>query len=211
MGEVDVRNLIAAVQDRAASDDPLALLEAALMVAAEASTAADDLIEHFVRAARAANVSWTLIGERLGVSKQAARQKYARRLEVSDPIGDAAEHMIMAPRLSACLQAAQAAADADDSVPGTQHLLLGLLHVGVAANILDRLDVTRDKVREAGTRLFEPATIVDGDGEERRVVGDRLPSPGRSRCRRRQGEEGDGGMDPARPAQAPENRPFQSP
>lgn len=132
MGEVNVRELVAAVQERAASDDPLVLLETALVVAGEATTAADDLIEHFVGAARAANISWTLIEERLGVSKQAARQKFAHRLEVSDVIGDAADTMVMAPRLSACLQAAQAAADADadDSVPGTQHLLLGLLHVG---------------------------------------------------------------------------------
>lgn len=172
MGEVNVRALTEAVQERAAGNDPLVLLETAIAVAGETSGAADDVIEHYVGAARAANVSWTLIGERLGVSKQAARQKFAHRLEVSDVIGDAAGAMVMAPRMSACLQAAQAAADADDSVPGTQHLLLGLLHTGAAANILDRLGVTRDRVREASTRLFEPAMIVGGDGEERRVVGD---------------------------------------
>jgi ATP-dependent Clp protease ATP-binding subunit ClpA len=172
MDEMGVRVLVDAVQERASSDDPLVLLETAIVVAGEASGAVDDVIEHFVGAARAANVSWTLIGERLGVSKQAARQKFAHRLEVSDLIGDAAEVMVMAPRLSACLQAAQAAADADDSVPGTQHLLLGLLHTGGAATILDRLGVTRDKVREAGARLFEPAVIADGEGQERRVVGD---------------------------------------
>ena len=171
MGEVNVRALVEAVHERASSDDPLVLLENAIAVATETSGAADDLIEHYVGAARAANVSWTLIGQRLGVSKQAARQKFAHRLEVSDVIGAAADAMVMAPRLSACLQAAQTAADADDSVPGTQHLLLGLLHVGAAANILDRLGVTRDKVREANTRLFEPAMIAD-DGQERRVVGD---------------------------------------
>jgi ATP-dependent Clp protease ATP-binding subunit ClpA len=172
MDEVSVRALVDAVHERASSDDPLVLLETAITVAGKTSSAADELIEHYVGAARAAKVSWTLIGERLGVSKQAARQKFAHRLEVSDVIGDAADTMVMAPRLSACLQAAQAAADADDSVPGTQHLLLGLLHAGAAANILDSLGVTRDKVREASTRLFEPAMIVDGDGEERRVVGD---------------------------------------
>jgi len=172
MDEVNARALIDVVQERASSDDPLVVLETAILVAGETSGAADDLIEHYVGAARAANVSWTLIGERLGVSKQAARQKFAHRLEVSDVVGDAADAMVMAPRLSACLQAAQAAADADDSVPGTQHLLLGLLHVGGAANILDRLGVTRDKVREANTRLFEPAMIADNDGHERRVVGD---------------------------------------
>ncbi|WP_219501288.1 ClpX C4-type zinc finger protein [Nonomuraea ceibae] len=172
MAEVNLRELITAVQERADGDDPLALLQAAVTVAGETAALADDLIEHFVGAARAANVSWTLIGERLGVSKQAARQKFAHRLEVSDLLGEAAEHIMMGPRLSACLQAAQAAADADDSVPGTQHLLLGLLHVGVAANILDQLGVTREKVREANARLFEPTMILGEDGHERRVVGD---------------------------------------
>ncbi|MGH3122185.1 MAG: Clp protease N-terminal domain-containing protein, partial [Streptosporangiaceae bacterium] len=172
MAEVNLRALVEAVQERASNGDPLGLLESAIVVAGEASGAADDLIEHYVGAARAANMSWTLIGERLGVSKQAARQKFAGRLEVSDVVGDAAEAMVMAPRLSACLQAARAAADADDSVPGTQHLLLGLLHAGAAANILDRLGVTRDKVRGASVRLFEPAMITGGDGEARRIVGD---------------------------------------
>lgn len=167
-----MRALVEIVQERAPGDDPLVLLEAAIVLAGEVSGAADDMIEHYVGAARAANVSWTLIGERLGVSKQAARQKFAHRLEVSDVIGDAAETMVMAPRLSACLQAAQAAADADDSVPGTQHLLLGLLHAGGAASVLDRLGVTRDKVRAANARLFEPAMIAGEDGHERRVVGD---------------------------------------
>jgi hypothetical protein len=172
MSEVDARDLIAAVQQRAPGDDPLVLLETAIRVAGEVSDAADEVIEHYVGAARAAAVSWTLIGEGLGVSKQAARQRFAHRLEVSDIIGEDAGAMVMAPRLSACLQAAQAAADADASVPGTQHLLLGLLHTGGAASVLDRLGVTRDKVREASTRLLEPATITGGDGEERRVVGD---------------------------------------
>lgn len=169
---MNARALVEIVQERAASDDPLVLLETAIAVAAEASGAADDLIEHYVGAARAANVSWTLIGERLGVSKQAARQRFAHRLEVSDVIGDAAEAMVMAPRLSGCLQAARAAADADDSVPGTQHLLLGLLHAGGAAGVLDRLGVTHEKVRAASARLFEPAMIADENGHERRVVGD---------------------------------------
>jgi ATP-dependent Clp protease ATP-binding subunit ClpA len=164
--------LIETVPERADSSDPLVLLETAVTVAADAGEAADALVEHYVGAARAAGLSWTLIGDRLGVSKQAARQKFAHRLQVSDLAGEAAEAMVMAPRLSACLQAAQAAADADDSVPGTQHLLLGLLHVGFSASVLDRLGVTREKIRDANTQLFEPAVIAAGDGKERRVVGD---------------------------------------
>ena len=109
------------------------------------------------------------------MSKQAARQKFAHRLEVSDLIGDAAESIVMVPRLSACLEAAQAAAAADDSVTSTHHLLLGLLHAGGAANIPDRLGVTREKVREASTRLFEPVSITGADGRKRRAVGDGEP------------------------------------
>jgi ATPases with chaperone activity, ATP-binding subunit len=172
MNEVTVRELIDAVQQRDGNDEPLTLLETAIAVARETNAAADAVIEHYIGAARAANVSWTLIGEKLGVSKQAARQKFAHRLDVSDPIGEAADTMAMAPRLSACLQAAQAAADTDNSVPGTQHLLLGLLHTGGAARTLDRVGVTRDKVAEASSRLFEAAVIADESGQERRVVGD---------------------------------------
>jgi CO/xanthine dehydrogenase Mo-binding subunit len=46
------------------------------------------------------------------------------------------------------------------------------LHAGGAASVLDRLGVTRDKVRAANARLFEPAMIAGEDGQERRVAGD---------------------------------------
>lgn len=172
MGDVSVQALVEAVRERAPGDDPLALLETAIAVAEETSGAVEELLEQYVGAARAANVSWTLIGDRFGVSKQGARQKFARRLEAGGGTGGAGAAMPMSPRLSACLQAAQAAADADGSVSGTQHLLLGLLHAGTAASVLDRLGVTRDKVREASARLFEPAVIAGDDGQERHVAGD---------------------------------------
>jgi ATP-dependent Clp protease ATP-binding subunit ClpA len=112
-----------------------------------------------------------VIGQRLGISKQAARQKFADRIgPVAAPI-DAGKATI-APRLAACLQAAQAAADADESVPGTQHLLLGLLHAGIAAGVLDRARVTREKIIQSSARLFEPIVITADDETERRVVGD---------------------------------------
>jgi hypothetical protein len=171
------------VRERTPGDDPLTLLQTAILVAGETSSAADDLIEHYVGAARAAGgVVDDDRGAARGV-KQAARQRFAH-LEVSDVIGDTVGAVVVTPRLSACLQAAQAAADADESVPGTQHLLLGLLHAGGAATVLDRLGVTRDKVREASTRLFEPAIIAGGEGAERRVVGDGEAGPARSAAAR---------------------------
>jgi ATP-dependent Clp protease ATP-binding subunit ClpA len=164
---LDPPAVIATIQQRAPAQDPLVLLDTAVAVAAELGESAEAAVDHYVAAARATGLSWTAIGERLGVSKQAARQKFSSRLGISGTA--VAERAPLAPRLISCLEAAQAAADAEDSVPGTQHLLLGLLHVGVAANVLDRLGVTRDKVRDASGRLFE-STGSDESGP--RIVGD---------------------------------------
>jgi ATP-dependent Clp protease ATP-binding subunit ClpA len=172
MDATDPRALIELVQERADSTDPLLLLQIAVTVAGEAGEAADGLVEHYVAAARSSALSWTAIGERLGVSKQAARQRFAHRLEASDLNGESGPALAIAPRLTACLQAAQAAADAEDSVPGTQHLLLGLLHAGYAATVLDRLGVTRDKVRDTAARLFEPALVTGTEGDQQQVAGD---------------------------------------
>jgi hypothetical protein len=164
----DAQTLIDAVSARAVDQAPLTLLQGAIDHAAQAGGAVDAMVDHYVGRARAAGLSWTDIGERLGVSKQAARQRFSPRLDVSG--GPASGPVALAPRLVACLAAAQTAAAADDSVASTQHLLLGLLHVGAAANVLDRLGVTRDAVRQASRRLFEPtggngAPRVVGDGE----------------------------------------------
>ncbi|MGP4025808.1 Clp protease N-terminal domain-containing protein [Actinomadura sp. 3N407] len=168
---LDVRGLIETTRARATTDDPLVLLESAVGVAAAAGEAADALLEHFVAAARSAGSSWTAIGERLGVSKQAARQRFADRIgPVPGPLETGTASI--APRLAACLEAARTAADTDDSVPGTQHLLLGLLHAGIAASVLDKAGVTREKIRRSSARLFEPTVLPGDDGEERRVVGD---------------------------------------
>jgi ATP-dependent Clp protease ATP-binding subunit ClpA len=168
--DVTTRALIDAVSAQAGSGDPLVLLETAITVAAETGATADAMVEHYVAAARAAELSWTVIGDRLGVTRQAARQRFAHRVDSGASIS--AERSAVAPRLAACLEAAQSAADADDSVPGTQHLLLGLLHAGVAAGVLDKAGVTREKIRAAAARLFEPALVTDDAGRSRRVVGD---------------------------------------
>src|SRR5262249_60369728 len=69
-------DLIESVHRGTDSDEPLALLDTAVAVAAAAGEAADGMVDHFVGAARAAGLSWTAIGERLGGSKQAARQRF---------------------------------------------------------------------------------------------------------------------------------------
>jgi ATP-dependent Clp protease ATP-binding subunit ClpA len=164
--EISTRQLIEVVGDRAPSQDPLVLLDTAVEVAGQVGGMADAMVDHYVGAARAAGLSWTVIGDRLGVSKQAARQRFSTRLEAGMAV--VGELPALAPRLEACIEVARAAAEAEGSVAGTQHLLLGLLQVGVAANVLDRLGVSRDAVKEASGRLLAGRDAGAGD----RVIGD---------------------------------------
>jgi hypothetical protein len=133
-----------------APEGPLDRVEAALAVSQELASGADELIGQFVAEARQAGCSWTEIGQRIGVSKQAARQRFALR-----PPAVRAGGLERKPRLLACLEAAgrEAAADGAAEV-GTQHQLIGLFHEGVAAAILERLGVRADGVRAAAGELF---------------------------------------------------------
>ncbi|WP_435212800.1 hypothetical protein [Streptomyces sp. bgisy034] len=81
-----MEQLIAAAHARVGTDDELALLDAVIAVTQDLSGQADEAVDQVVRQVRAAGHSWTVIGERLGVSRQAARQKYADRVgRLTDP------------------------------------------------------------------------------------------------------------------------------
>ncbi|MCC5578520.1 MULTISPECIES: ClpX C4-type zinc finger protein [Microtetraspora] len=56
--------------------DPLETLAAAITLSAELSRDTDALLDLAVREAREAGASWTVIGERFGFSKQAARKRF---------------------------------------------------------------------------------------------------------------------------------------
>src|SRR6266508_4793019 len=145
--------VVAQVHDRAASGEPAALLDAAATVSAEHAADADRLLDHFVAHARGTGMSWTDIGARLGVSKQAARQRFA----APAPLGALPFAARPAPRLQTCLDRARYVAQADGAVEvGTQHLLAGLLAEGVAAAILERLGVHAAAIRAVSHRLFGP-------------------------------------------------------
>jgi hypothetical protein len=142
-------DLIAQVHRQAASDDPLAQLETAVAVSVVVSSQADHLLDRFVQQARRAGHSWTDIGQRLGVSKQAARQRFADRTETL-PL-----RAQLRPGPRACLAQAEQEAHTDGSTEiGTHHLLAGLLTEGVTAAILERQGVTADAIRNASNHLF---------------------------------------------------------
>src|SRR5260370_7392616 len=76
MAAISVAKPVDAVRQQAPGT-PLDRVEAALMVSEELASCADELIGQFVEEARRAGCSWTEIGQRIGVSKQAARQRFA--------------------------------------------------------------------------------------------------------------------------------------
>ncbi len=142
-----------------APDAPLDRVEAALMVSEELASCADELIGRFVEEARRAGCSWTEIGQRIGVSKQAARERFG------DPRRRAPQ--TWSCRLSApaggCLEAARREAAADGAAEvGTHHQLIGLFHEGVAAAVLEQLGVRADALRAAARELFPGAGDLPG-------------------------------------------------
>lgn len=123
---------------------------AALAVGEELTSGADELIGYFVAEARRGGCSWTQIGERIGVSKQAARQRFAQL----PPLASTGRPQCQ-PRLLACLEAAGREAGADGAAEiGTHHQLIGLFHEGVAGAVLEKLGVRADAVRTAARELF---------------------------------------------------------
>jgi hypothetical protein len=147
---VALSDLVDEVQARTVGLDELGRVDAALRVGRELEGAADLVVDHFVGRARAVDHSWTAIAEVMGVSKQAARARFAHRVERVSWGG-----MSVAPRLAACLDraVAEAKADGSDEV-GTHHLLVGLMEEGVAAAVLERLGVDATAMRQAVNRLF---------------------------------------------------------
>jgi ATP-dependent Clp protease ATP-binding subunit ClpA len=151
--EAHLAELIADVRERADNQDALTLLDAAITVSQTWEATTDAMVDHFVANARTAGHSWTVIGTRLGVSKQAARQRFTDRVDrAATPSLGQVPH---SPRLAAALAAATDAARIDGRPEvRTEHLLAGLMNDGIGAAALEKLGVSVEKIREAGHRLF---------------------------------------------------------
>jgi hypothetical protein len=143
--------LVAVVEARIPGGTPLERLTAAVSLADELNGLGDELMDHFVATAREAGCSWSEIGGKLGVSKQAAQKRF-----VAPPRG-AGPFERFSPRARRVLDAAQQEAlQLRHGYLGTEHLLLGLLAVsdGPAAEILHRLEVSAEAVRGGVERII---------------------------------------------------------
>lgn len=133
-------DLAVLVEQRAGSNAPLERLEAAVTVVDELRGVGEEVLDRFVAEARAANCSWSEIGAALGVSKQAAQQRFP----AGGPLTSWPEGVTEAVR-AAMVSAQDESRDLGHNYVGNEHLLLGLLAQtdGMAADVLAGLGVTR--------------------------------------------------------------------
>jgi len=77
---VDLQDLITTIER--SEREPLQYVTDAMIVAERIADMGDQLVDHFVSQAREAGASWAEIGVSLGVSKQAAQQRFTREQRV---------------------------------------------------------------------------------------------------------------------------------
>ena len=154
--------LIAHVRNQHPDGDVLGQLSDAVRVSEWVEELADHLIGHFVDQARRAGASWTDIGRSLGVSKQAAQQRFVPRTGDEPSSLDAGVFGRFTPRARSALLVAQDEARrlGHDQV-GTGHVLLGLLSEpqGLAAKAIEALGAGVSATREAVESGLGPAAI----------------------------------------------------
>ena len=133
-------------------DAPLDYVAEALTVSSQLTEQADDLLGHFVNRARRAGHSWTEIGSRMGVSKQAVRKRFIPRWDGSDPI----PHTKMYSRFTlyarrTMLVANAMALHAGKAQVDTNSMAAALLSEpdGLAARIIADLSISKENLHAA--------------------------------------------------------------
>jgi hypothetical protein len=150
--DVNLQQLIDAIDTDLPDADELAKVGEAQQRAHSLSDIGDQLIDHFVGRARADGTPWSKIGEALGVTKQAAQQRWVP--PVFQGYTDRARHVVV--------RALEHARRMRRGYVGSEHLLLGLLDEpeGAAAQVLARLAGSVDAMREA---VLDAAPVGDAN------------------------------------------------
>jgi Clp amino terminal domain, pathogenicity island component len=153
-------DLIAHVLAQPPEGDALAHLRAAAVAGEQLGELSDHLIGHFVDQARRAGASWTEIGRSMGVTKQAAQQRFVPRAAGDPPAFDASRFGRFTDRARKVLVRAEAEArQAGHDHVGVEHVVLGLLdqREALAARAIEAQGVSLDDARVAIVNLLGPA------------------------------------------------------
>ncbi|HTT51725.1 MAG TPA: Clp protease N-terminal domain-containing protein [Streptosporangiaceae bacterium] len=149
---VSLDSLIAFVKVQRPEGNALDNLADAVAVAEHLGEQADHLVGHFVDQARRSGAPWSQIGASMGVSKQAAQQRFVPRIDPATGPWIPGDFSRFTLRARSVLTAAEDHARAADSaVIGSDHVALGLFAEpeGLAAKAITALGVTEPQVRAA--------------------------------------------------------------
>jgi Clp amino terminal domain, pathogenicity island component len=167
MNDTHVRldDLINYVKRQHPDGDALAHLSEAVLVSEHLGELADHLIGHFVDQARRAGASWTVIGQNMGVTKQAAQKRFVpSRSDLFDLLTDGVFDRFTERAKQALRNALEEARRAGHPQVGSEHMLLGLLDEpgALAARAIESTGVGLDAVRQAVMTRFPPSGPPSG-------------------------------------------------
>jgi hypothetical protein len=157
-----LNSLILRVTGELAGGDSLDRLELACSTARELTETADQLITYFVNEARDAGLSWTQIGERMGVTKQAARKRFVPRDLPDEPsaLRERVYGRYTGPARHAIVLAQAQAKERRHPFIGAEHILLGICRepAGAGARIIQACGTSPDLLAaDLARRLPPPA------------------------------------------------------
>jgi hypothetical protein len=150
---MNLDDLIRQVEERSPGGSPLDRLTEASALAARLGDLADHLVGHFVDEARAAGSSWAQVGGSIGVTRQAAQQRFV--------VGETSMESFTNRAAVVVLKAQNAARERGHASLTSEHLLLGILAEwdGLAGQAIEAGGVRREDL----TRAVEAALPPDGE------------------------------------------------
>lgn len=143
--------------------EALGQLTDAVLAAEHLGDVADHLIGHFVDQARRSGASWTEIGRCMGVTRQAARQRFVSQQPTSPPDPNEGFASFTERARNVVVAAQEVARDRGHAEITSVHLFLGLLDAteSIAALVLNQQRADLDELR----RTAHAAVPADTDGE----------------------------------------------
>jgi hypothetical protein len=149
---VTLDELISEVIGRRPDGTSLDHLADASTVARHLDELADHLVGHFVDQARRSGASWTMIGQSMGVTKQAAQKRFVAGESSLDRFTDRANVVVLKAQLEARSRGHHEVT--------SLHLVLGLLAEwnGFAGRAIEAAGTTRDAVAGAVEAALPPST-----------------------------------------------------
>jgi ATP-dependent Clp protease ATP-binding subunit ClpA len=176
---ISLDNLISFVRAMHPSGGPLDNLTDAMAAAAQLEVQSDALIGYFVDQARRSGASWSQIGASMGVSKQAAQQRFVARWESAD-------FSRFTQRSRNVLAAAvQLATSEGAELVGVAHLTAGLLSEpdGMAAKVIHGAGLRDDQVLAALGLAAAAPPAQEGDADAAALRRLRFTDAGRAALR----------------------------